>query len=60
MLKSAPTVPGAVPVDSIVGSSYEQRIGLSWREPLHTYGIIRQYEVRESGRWAPPLSVVVS
>ncbi|XP_041670695.1 receptor-type tyrosine-protein phosphatase mu-like isoform X5 [Cheilinus undulatus] len=38
-------VPGAVPVDSIVGSSYEQQISLSWREPLQTYGLIRQYEI---------------
>uniref|UniRef100_A0A673AGJ9 protein-tyrosine-phosphatase n=1 Tax=Sphaeramia orbicularis TaxID=375764 RepID=A0A673AGJ9_9TELE len=38
-------VPGAVPVDSIVGSSYEQQISLSWREPVHTYGLIRQYEI---------------
>lgn len=39
------SVPGAVPVDSILGSSYEQQISLSWREPLQTYGLIRQYEV---------------
>uniref|UniRef100_A0AAQ5Y3S1 protein-tyrosine-phosphatase n=1 Tax=Amphiprion ocellaris TaxID=80972 RepID=A0AAQ5Y3S1_AMPOC len=38
-------VPGAVPVESIVGSSYEQQISLSWREPLQTYGLIRQYEI---------------
>ncbi|XP_056155652.1 receptor-type tyrosine-protein phosphatase mu-like isoform X1 [Lampris incognitus] len=38
-------VPGAVPVDSVQGSSYEQSIALSWREPLNTYGIIRQYEI---------------
>lgn len=38
-------VPGAVPVDSILGSSYEQQISLSWREPLQTYGLIRKYEV---------------
>lgn len=38
-------VPGAVPLDSIVGSSYEQQISLTWREPLHTYGIIRLYEI---------------
>lgn len=40
-----PLVPGAVPVDSIMGSSYEQQISLTWREPLHTYGVIRRYEV---------------
>ncbi|XP_061569724.1 receptor-type tyrosine-protein phosphatase mu-like isoform X5 [Cololabis saira] len=38
-------VPGAVPVDSILGSSYEQQISLSWREPVKTYGLIRQYEI---------------
>ncbi|XP_029935740.1 protein tyrosine phosphatase receptor type Ma [Myripristis murdjan] len=38
-------VPGAVPVDSILGSSYEQQISLSWREPQQTYGLIRQYEI---------------
>ncbi|KAK5849547.1 hypothetical protein PBY51_013874 [Eleginops maclovinus] len=38
-------VPGAVPVDSIVGSSYEQQISLSWKEPLQTYGLIRHYEI---------------
>uniref|UniRef100_A0AAQ4PJE8 protein-tyrosine-phosphatase n=1 Tax=Gasterosteus aculeatus aculeatus TaxID=481459 RepID=A0AAQ4PJE8_GASAC len=38
-------VPGAVPVDSVLGSSYEQQISLSWREPLQTFGLIRQYEV---------------
>ncbi|XP_069033685.1 receptor-type tyrosine-protein phosphatase mu-like isoform X5 [Embiotoca jacksoni] len=38
-------VPGAVPVDSILGSSYEQQISLSWREPLQTFGLIRQYEI---------------
>ncbi|KAM6953435.1 receptor-type tyrosine-protein phosphatase mu-like isoform 2-T2 [Aplochiton taeniatus] len=38
-------VPSAVPVDSIQGSCYEEKISLRWREPLHTYGIIRQYEI---------------
>ncbi|XP_068437412.1 receptor-type tyrosine-protein phosphatase mu-like isoform X7 [Clinocottus analis] len=38
-------VPGAVPVDSILGSSYEQQISLSWMEPLQKYGLIRQYEI---------------
>ncbi|XP_037311363.2 receptor-type tyrosine-protein phosphatase mu isoform X2 [Pungitius pungitius] len=38
-------VPGAVPLDSVLGSSYEQQISLSWREPLQTFGLIRQYEV---------------
>ncbi|XP_038141830.1 receptor-type tyrosine-protein phosphatase mu-like isoform X3 [Cyprinodon tularosa] len=38
-------VPGGVPLDSILGRSYEQQISLSWREPLNTYGLIRQYEI---------------
>ncbi|KAF6722141.1 Receptor-type tyrosine-protein phosphatase mu [Oryzias melastigma] len=38
-------VPGAVPVESIQGRSYEEQISLSWREPLQTYGLIRQYEI---------------
>lgn len=38
-------VPGPVPVESILGSSYEQQISLSWGEPLQTYGLIRRYEV---------------
>ncbi|XP_035981551.1 receptor-type tyrosine-protein phosphatase mu isoform X12 [Fundulus heteroclitus] len=38
-------VPGAVPEDSILGRTYEQQISLSWREPLNTYGLIRQYEI---------------
>uniref|UniRef100_A0A8C2X4S3 protein-tyrosine-phosphatase n=1 Tax=Cyclopterus lumpus TaxID=8103 RepID=A0A8C2X4S3_CYCLU len=38
-------VPGAVPLDSVLGSSYEQQISLSWREPLQTYGLMRQYEI---------------
>ncbi|XP_051909946.1 receptor-type tyrosine-protein phosphatase mu-like isoform X5 [Hippocampus zosterae] len=38
-------VPGAVPLASIGGSGYEQRIRLSWAPPLQTYGRIRHYEV---------------
>uniref|UniRef100_H2MZF7 protein-tyrosine-phosphatase n=1 Tax=Oryzias latipes TaxID=8090 RepID=H2MZF7_ORYLA len=38
-------VPGAIPVESIQGRSYEEQISLSWREPLQTYGLIRQYEI---------------
>lgn len=41
-------MPGAVPLDSIQGSTYEEKIALRWREPLQTYGIIKQYEVRAS------------
>ena len=38
-------MPGAVPLESIQGSAYEEKIVLKWREPAHTYGIITQYEV---------------
>ncbi|XP_051538510.1 receptor-type tyrosine-protein phosphatase mu-like isoform X8 [Myxocyprinus asiaticus] len=38
-------VPGAVPLESIQGSTYEEKISLKWREPIQTYGIIKQYEV---------------
>ncbi|XP_067088094.1 receptor-type tyrosine-protein phosphatase mu-like, partial [Osmerus mordax] len=38
-------VPGAVPLESIQGSTYEERITLRWREPTQTYGIIKQYEI---------------
>ncbi|XP_061110121.1 receptor-type tyrosine-protein phosphatase mu-like isoform X5 [Conger conger] len=38
-------VPGAVPLESIQGSTYEEKIGLKWREPVQTYGIITQYEI---------------
>uniref|UniRef100_A0A3P9P253 protein-tyrosine-phosphatase n=1 Tax=Poecilia reticulata TaxID=8081 RepID=A0A3P9P253_POERE len=38
-------VPGAVPLDSIQGSPYEEKIILKWREPAQTYGIITQFEI---------------
>ncbi|XP_039512287.1 protein tyrosine phosphatase receptor type Ma isoform X9 [Pimephales promelas] len=38
-------VPGAVPLESVQGSSFEEKIGLRWREPLQTYGVITQYEI---------------
>ncbi|XP_026006218.1 receptor-type tyrosine-protein phosphatase mu isoform X6 [Astatotilapia calliptera] len=38
-------VPGAVPLESIQGSAYEEKIILKWREPAQTYGIITQYEI---------------
>ncbi|XP_056594535.1 protein tyrosine phosphatase receptor type Ma isoform X5 [Triplophysa dalaica] len=38
-------VPGAVPLESIQGSTYEEKIALRWREPIQTYGIIKQYEI---------------
>uniref|UniRef100_A0A8C4IU06 protein-tyrosine-phosphatase n=1 Tax=Dicentrarchus labrax TaxID=13489 RepID=A0A8C4IU06_DICLA len=38
-------VPGAVPLESIQGSAYEEKIILKWREPAQTFGIITQYEI---------------
>ncbi|XP_061522937.1 receptor-type tyrosine-protein phosphatase mu-like isoform X2 [Phycodurus eques] len=38
-------VPGAVPLSSIRGSSYEQHIRVNWAPPLQTFGRIRHYEV---------------
>ncbi|TRZ01855.1 hypothetical protein DNTS_017247, partial [Danionella cerebrum] len=38
-------VPGPVPLESIQGNTHEEKISLRWREPLHTYGIIKQYEI---------------
>ncbi|KAL0966943.1 hypothetical protein UPYG_G00302550 [Umbra pygmaea] len=38
-------VPGEVPLESIQGSAYEDKLVLSWREPVQTYGIITQYEI---------------
>ncbi|KAL7385861.1 hypothetical protein ABVT39_001303 [Epinephelus coioides] len=38
-------VPGAVPLESIQGSAYEEKIILKWREPAQTYGIITQFEI---------------
>ncbi|XP_061694521.1 receptor-type tyrosine-protein phosphatase mu-like isoform X4 [Syngnathoides biaculeatus] len=38
-------VPGAVPLESIQGSAYEEKIVVTWREPAQTYGIITKYEI---------------
>uniref|UniRef100_A0A3Q3KC41 protein-tyrosine-phosphatase n=1 Tax=Monopterus albus TaxID=43700 RepID=A0A3Q3KC41_MONAL len=38
-------VPGAVPLESVQGSAYEEKIILKWGEPEQTYGIITQYEI---------------
>lgn len=46
-------------MDSILGRSYEQQISLSWREPLNTYGLIRQYEVRQSLRIMGSVSLLL-
>lgn len=40
-----PLVPSAVPLESIQGSTFEEKIFLQWREPAQTYGVITLYEV---------------
>ncbi|XP_031415704.2 receptor-type tyrosine-protein phosphatase mu-like isoform X5 [Clupea harengus] len=44
-LQTDEDVPGAVPLDSIQASAYEEKIILKWREPTQTYGVITQYEM---------------
>ncbi|XP_038246806.1 receptor-type tyrosine-protein phosphatase mu isoform X7 [Dermochelys coriacea] len=38
-------VPSAVPLESIQGSTFEEKIFLQWREPVQTYGVITLYEI---------------
>ncbi|XP_060631042.2 receptor-type tyrosine-protein phosphatase mu isoform X4 [Anolis sagrei] len=38
-------VPGAVPLESIQGSTFEEKIFLQWKEPVQTYGVITVYEI---------------
>ncbi|NXG65248.1 PTPRM phosphatase, partial [Hemiprocne comata] len=38
-------VPSAVPLESIQGTTFEEKIFLQWREPVQTYGVITLYEV---------------
>uniref|UniRef100_A0A8C7B3U8 protein-tyrosine-phosphatase n=1 Tax=Neovison vison TaxID=452646 RepID=A0A8C7B3U8_NEOVI len=38
-------LPGAVPTESIQGSTFEEKIFLQWREPIQTYGVITLYEI---------------
>ncbi|XP_070988162.1 receptor-type tyrosine-protein phosphatase mu-like [Oncorhynchus clarkii lewisi] len=45
VLQTDEDVPGAIPLDSIQGSAYEEKMILKWREPAQTYGIITQYEI---------------
>lgn len=59
-LWSIPTVPGAVPLESIQGSAYEEKIILKWREPAQTYGIITQYEVQQAPGWAKCLDILIT
>lgn len=44
-LSTSFSVPGAVPTESIQGSTFEEKIFLQWREPTQTYGVITLYEV---------------
>uniref|UniRef100_A0A8C3TC15 protein-tyrosine-phosphatase n=1 Tax=Chelydra serpentina TaxID=8475 RepID=A0A8C3TC15_CHESE len=41
-------VPSAVPLESIQGSTFEEKIFLQWREPVQTYGVITLYEAVSS------------
>ncbi|XP_045860467.1 receptor-type tyrosine-protein phosphatase kappa isoform X11 [Meles meles] len=41
-------VPGPVPVSSLQGTSFENKIFLNWKEPLDPNGVITQYEVSYS------------
>lgn len=59
-LWSTPTVPGAVPLESVQGSAYEEKIILKWREPAQTYGIITQYEVQQAPGLAKCFDVLVT
>lgn len=45
VIPSAPTVPGAVPSQSLRATPFEDRILLYWKEPTEPNGIIIQYEV---------------
>lgn len=38
-------VPSGVPLESIQGSTFEEKIFLQWREPVQTYGVITLYEI---------------
>ncbi|XP_072425982.1 receptor-type tyrosine-protein phosphatase mu-like isoform X4 [Chiloscyllium punctatum] len=42
-------VPGAIPIDSVQGSTFEEKIYLQWKEPIETFGIITLYEVSYNG-----------
>lgn len=55
-----PTVPGAVPLESIQGSAYEEKIILKWREPAQTYGIITQYEVQQTPGLAKSWEILIT
>lgn len=48
-----PTVPGAVPSQSLRATPFEDRILLYWKEPSEPNGIIIQYEVAPAPASAP-------
>lgn len=39
-------VPGAVPLESIQGGPFEEKIYIQWKPPNETNGVITLYEVR--------------
>ncbi|XP_078397148.1 receptor-type tyrosine-protein phosphatase mu isoform X10 [Cetorhinus maximus] len=49
MIQTDEDVPGAIPIDSVQGSTFEEKIYLQWKEPIETFGIITLYEVFYNG-----------
>lgn len=45
---SPPAVPGPVPLESIQGGPFEEKIYVQWKPPNETNGIITLYEVRRT------------
>lgn len=43
-----PAVPGPVPLESIQGGPFEEKIYVQWKPPNETNGIITLYEVRRT------------
>lgn len=41
------SVPGAVPLESIQGGPFEEKIYIQWKPPNETNGVITLYEVRK-------------
>uniref|UniRef100_A0A8B9DIP6 protein-tyrosine-phosphatase n=1 Tax=Anser cygnoides TaxID=8845 RepID=A0A8B9DIP6_ANSCY len=50
-------VPSAVPLESIQGSTFEEKIFLQWREPAQTYGVITLYEVSSIFSFDPEIDL---
>jgi len=44
----SPIVPGPVPLESIQGGPFEEKIYVQWKPPNETNGIITLYEVRRT------------